>query len=64
MFRELLELFRKPSAAVLAQRELEDAQRDYLRAVSAQEWARRMSEYHSDRVKRLSAYVAMSGGTV
>lgn len=61
MFRELFEMFRKPSAAVLAQRELEEAQRELLAAHSAQEYARRMADYHSDRIKRLSTYVVAQG---
>lgn len=42
----------------LASKELDDAKRELLEAQSGQEFARRMVEYHSDRVKRLSVYVA------
>lgn len=53
----LRNLFRRPSALVLAQRELEQAQRDLLDAQSGQEYAKRMSDYHADRIKRLTAYL-------
>ena len=57
MFRDIIEIFRRPSAEVLAQRELEDAKRAHLEALSATEYANRMSAYHSDRIKRLRAYL-------
>lgn len=50
--------FRMPSADLLAARELEEAKRELLRTQSAQDYARRMVEYHQDRVKRLTAYMA------
>lgn len=53
----LRNLFRRPSALVLAQRELEQAQRDLLDAQSGREYAKRMSDYHADRIKRLTAYL-------
>ena len=56
----LINLFRAPSAAVLAQRELEDAKRDLLHYQSICECAKRMSEYQSDRIRRLNNY--LSGG--
>tara|TARA_R110002126_G_scaffold119168_3_gene259981 strand:+ start:3310 stop:3495 length:186 start_codon:yes stop_codon:yes gene_type:complete len=57
MINLLKEYFRLPSAKELAAKELETAQRKLLDALSAQEYARRMSDYHSDRIKRLSAYL-------
>jgi len=50
--------FRVPSADILAIKELEEAKRELLRSQSAQDYAKRMVEYHQDRVKRLTAYVA------
>jgi len=50
--------FRVPSADMLAVKELEEAKRELLRSQSAQDYAKRMVEYHQDRVKRLTAYVA------
>ena len=51
------ELWRSPSAKQMAVKELEEAKRRYLDAQSAMEYARRMSDYHSDRVKRLTIYL-------
>jgi len=49
--------WRLPSAKEMAAKELESAQRKLLEALSAQEYARRMADYHSDRIKRLTAYL-------
>jgi len=57
MIDKLKEYFRLPSAKELAAKELETAQRKLLDALSAQEYARRMSDYHADRIKRLTAYL-------
>jgi hypothetical protein len=57
MFDKLIEMFRAPSAEILATRELEQAQRSLLEAHTSQEYAKRMSEYHNDRIKRLTAYL-------
>lgn len=48
-----LKLFTTPSAKTLAQRELEDAERELLRARSAAEYAQSMVEYNTQRVARL-----------
>lgn len=58
----LFSLLRVPTADVMAVRELEEAKRDLLRSQSAQDYAKRMVEYHQDRVKRLTAYVEKSNG--
>lgn len=57
MFKQFLETFRKPSAAILARRELEEAQRQLLQAQSSAEYALRLSSYHADRIKRLTSYL-------
>lgn len=49
--------FVKPSAVMLARIELEEAQRQLLATQSAAEYARRMTEYHQDRVKRLTGFL-------
>lgn len=54
----LRELFKLPSPIIIAQREYEEAQRSLLAAQSAAEYSLRISAYHSDRIKRLSAYLA------
>ena len=58
----IINSFRIPTADVMAVRELEEAKRELLRSQSAQDYAKRMVEYHQDRVKRLSAYVEKSNG--
>jgi hypothetical protein len=57
MFDKLIEIFRAPSAKVLALRELEQAERSLLEAQTSQEYSKRMAEYHNDRIKRLTAYL-------
>lgn len=54
------DLWRLPSATEMAAKELEEAKRRYLDAQSAMEYARRMSDYHADRVKRLTNYLESS----
>lgn len=53
-------LWRLPSATEMAAKELEEAKRRYLDAQSAMEYAKRMSDYHADRVKRLTHYLESS----
>ena len=57
MFDKIREIFQTPSADILAFRELEQAQRSLLEAQTSQEYAKRMAEYHNDRIKRLTAYL-------
>ena len=57
MIDQLKNYFRLPSAKELAAKELEMAQRKLLEALSAQEYAKRMADYHQDRIKRLSTYL-------
>jgi len=52
-----MEMFRTPSAEVLALKELEEAERSLLEAQTSQEYSKRMAEYHNDRIKRLTAYL-------
>jgi len=54
----IFSLLRVPTADVMAVRELEEAKRELLRSQSAQDYAKRMVEYHQDRVKRLTAYTS------
>jgi mono/diheme cytochrome c family protein len=57
MIDQFKEYFRLPSAKEMAAKELNEAQRKLLDALSAQEYAKRMADYHSDRIKRLTAYL-------
>jgi hypothetical protein len=41
----------------MAVKELEEAKRRFLDAQSAMEYTRRMSDYHADRIKRLTIYI-------
>lgn len=50
-------LLRPKSDLQLALEELEDAKRHRLQAHSAAEYARAMGAYHTDRIKRLEAYI-------
>jgi hypothetical protein len=55
--KDIIELFRKPSAQTLAQRELEEAQRQLLEAQSAAEYAANLARYHTERIRRLKSYI-------
>lgn len=55
--KALLHVLKPPSAATLAQQELEEAQRGLLQAQSAAEYARSLATYHEQRIKRLKAYL-------
>lgn len=55
---ELKALWRKPSPAILAARELDDARRELLAAQSAAEYADAMVVFHQARIDRLSAVLA------
>jgi hypothetical protein len=57
MIDKFKDYFRLPSPKELAAKELEMAQRKLLEALSAQEYAKRMADYHSDRIKRLTTYL-------
>lgn len=51
-------IFRTPSADELAVVELEEAKRQLLQMQTALDYSKRMVDYHADRIKRLTAYVA------
>jgi hypothetical protein len=51
-------IYRMPTAQELAQKELEEAKRELLAMQTAKDYASRMVEYNSDRIKRLSTYLA------
>ena len=57
MFKYLIDFFRKPSAAILAQIELENAKRELLQTQSTAEYATRLAQYQADRIKRLTLYL-------
>jgi len=49
---------RTPSAEELAVRELDEAKRQHLQMLTALDYSKRMVDYHQDRIKRLTAYIA------
>jgi len=57
LYQGFLSLFKTPTSVEIAARELEQARRQLLQAQSAAEYANRISAYHFDRIKRLSAYL-------
>jgi hypothetical protein len=63
IYNGFLSLFKTPTAVEIAARELEEARRQLLRSQSAAEYAIRISAYHQDRIKRLSAYLVEANKT-
>lgn len=57
LFQGLLAAYRTPSAATLAQRELEDSRRQLLAAHSASEYYAAMVQVHRQRIARLTATI-------
>jgi len=53
----ILDIFKTPTARNLAVRELEEAQREHLRACSALEYAKAVVDYNASRITRLEAVV-------
>ena len=53
----ILDLFKTPTARNLAVRELEEAQREHLRACSALEYAKAVVDYNASRIARLEILV-------
>ena len=56
----LLELFKKPSASVLAQRELEESQRLLLVAQSMAEYGASQATYQQNKIRRLQRMLEIS----
>ena len=50
---KVFELFRTPSASDLARAQMRDAEREYLKHISASEFHAKMAEYHKGVVIRL-----------
>ena len=53
---KMADVFRLPTADKLAQIELDEAKRSLLAAQTGLDYAKRMVDYHTDRIKRLTAY--------
>ena len=56
-FADLVRLLQPPTPLKLAEEELLHAQRELLKAHSAQEYARHMANYHAERIKRLTVFI-------
>lgn len=53
--QSLIELFRVPSAKTLAQRQIEESERQWVKHLEASEYHQAMMRYHSDVVRQLKA---------
>jgi hypothetical protein len=58
IFYALVESLRAPTPEEMAIKELEGARRELLNMLTAQDYSKRMVEYHLDRIKRLTNYLA------
>jgi len=58
IFYALVESLRAPTPEEMAIKELEGARRELLNMLTAQDYSKRMVEYHLDRIKRLTTYLA------
>lgn len=58
MLKQLIDLFRKPSAQEMAVRELTDAKRDLLGALTAADYAISVAAYNNARISRLQSYIS------
>ena len=54
----LKSLFTKPPIMAVVRAELDEAQRQYLAAQTAKEYATQMVVYHETRIQRLKKYIA------
>jgi hypothetical protein len=57
MIEEIKKLWARPSAEVLALKELEDSKRSLLEAQTAREYADSMCKYREAQIKRLTTYL-------
>ena len=57
MIKQLLALFRKPTALEIAVRDLEQAKRDYLAAMQHAEFYAAQASYNDGLISRLGNYI-------
>jgi hypothetical protein len=55
IFADFIHIFQPPTADEMVREELEQARRELLKAHSAEEYARSMSQYHQERITRLTS---------
>ena len=53
----LMSLYRKPTALQIAVNDLEEAKRDYLKAIAAAEFYAAQAQYHDGLISRLTNYL-------
>lgn len=53
--QSLFDLFRVPSAKTLAQRQIEESERQWVKHLEASEYHQAMMRYHTDVVRQLKA---------
>jgi len=58
IFDAFVESLRAPTPEEMAIKELEGAKRELLNMLTAQDYSKKMVEYHLDRIKRLTNYLA------
>lgn len=51
------QLYAQPSAEAIALRELEQSKRELLNALSTQEYAAKLAEYHQGKITRLTKFL-------
>jgi enoyl-CoA hydratase/carnithine racemase len=56
-FADFIRLLHPPTAIKLAEEELNQAQRELLRAHSSEEYAHHMANYHAKRIERLNKFI-------
>ena len=56
--KDIFRIFRQPSARDLAHEQMRDAEREYLKHISASEFHAKMAEYHRGVVVRLKQETA------
>jgi enoyl-CoA hydratase/carnithine racemase len=56
-FADFIRLLHPPTAIKLAEEELAHAQREMLKAHSAEEYAHHMANYHAERIERLTKFI-------
>lgn len=59
---KIKDLFRRRTPLEMAAKEMVEAQHGLLEAQSGLDYAAAMVEYHTDRINRLRAYVALESG--
>ncbi len=57
MFKELIELFKKPAAKEFAQEELEESHRQFLKHEMSAQYHAKIAEYYQGNILRLGSYI-------